>query len=33
MHEVTNGGDILHSEAVKFMREIIPTRLWIGNAM
>lgn len=27
------GGDILDSEAVEFMREIIPTRLWIGNAM
>jgi hypothetical protein len=33
IHEAENGGDILNSEAVEFMREIIPTRLWIGNAM
>ena len=33
IHEAEDGGDILHSEAVEFMREIIPTRLWIGNAM
>jgi hypothetical protein len=33
IHEVANGTDILHSEAVELMREIIPTRLWIGNAM
>ena len=33
IHEVANGGDILNSEAVEFMRVIIPTRLWISNAM
>jgi hypothetical protein len=33
IHEVANGGGTLHSEAVKSMREVIPTRLWIGNAL
>jgi hypothetical protein len=33
IHAAENGGGILNSEASNSMREIISTRLWIGNAM
>jgi hypothetical protein len=32
IHEPANDDGVLHSEADNSMREILPTRLWIGNA-